>query len=79
MEISATDKNMTWKQVGQAVCTFISLTLTPFMATYNRYRYKSSEVYNQSQSPSKSQDSKQMQCEALESRAAVKLGIRQEV
>ena len=37
MEISATDKNMKWKQVGQAVCTFSSLTLTPFRATCDRY------------------------------------------
>lgn len=46
MEISAADKNMKWKQVGQAACTFSSLTLTPFRATYDGC--KSSEVYNQS-------------------------------
>lgn len=51
MEISAADKNMKWKQVGQTVCTFSSLTLTPFRATHDGC--KSSEVYNQSRSPGK--------------------------
>lgn len=51
MEISAADKIMKWKQVGQAACTFSSLTLTPFRATCDGC--KSSEVYNQSRSPGK--------------------------